>query len=137
MEQEALQKEWSLLQNQFDSYEKYSLMIKLLSISVLTAMYITHSLSVFSLLLLGIIWGQDAIWKTFQSRIEPRLLQIESSLVNCTDQTAFQFNSEYQKSASTGLGLIGEYCRQAIRPTIAFPHVVLILLASVALFVLR
>lgn len=123
-----LKMEWCLLQNQFDSYEKYSLIIKLVSIIVLLVAEISASINIFIILILAVLWLQDAIWKTFQSRIESRLLQIEKYLSVGNEENAFQFNSEYYKARLTGLSLIHEYIRQAIRPTIAFPHIVLILI---------
>jgi len=125
--------EWSLLQNQFDSYEKHSLLIKLSSIGVLATAYFTDHLSVFILCLLLILWLQDAIWKTFQSRIDVRLLQVEAYLTHednleNTNGKAFQFNSLYLKNRPNIIGLIKEYLGQALRPTIAFPHLLLIVL---------
>lgn len=129
-----LQSEWCLLQNQFDSYEKYSLIIKLFSVAVLIATVQTSNASVLMVVVLLVLWLQDAIWKTFQGRIEVRLLQIEKFLANNVSseqsvETACQFNTEYQKQRPGTMGLIIEYCRQALRPTVAFPHVVLVLMA--------
>jgi len=123
--------EWSLLQNQYDSYEKHSLLIKLSSIGVLSAAYFTDHLSVFVLLLLFILWLQDAIWKTFQSRIDVRLLQLEEYLSNDHslenhNGKAFQFNRLYSQSRPGSIGLLKEYLSQSLRPTIAFPHLLLI-----------
>ena len=87
--------------------------------------------------MLLVLWLQDAIWKTFQSRIEVRLLQLEEYLsgdqsLDRTDQKPYQFNSQYIETRLGTIGLIKEYLRQAIRPTVAYPHV--ILLALVILF---
>lgn len=120
--------EWCLLQNQFDSYEKHSLYIKLLSVIVLLAGEIAEVVSLFIPLVLGVLWVQDAVWKTFQSRIEPRLLQVEKCIASNSEESAFQFNNEYQKVCLTGFSLIGEYARQALRPTVAFPHAALLLI---------
>jgi len=130
MDTKAFQTEWCLLQNQFDSYEKHSLYIKLLSV-VLFTVQIFGSASIFLLLILLMLWIQDAIWKTFQSRIESRLLQIEKFIAERSDQHACQFNSEFLKVRLSGLPLIIEYARQSIRPTVAFPHLVLILILLV------
>ena len=132
MERKSFATEWCLLQNQFDSYEKHSLYIKLISIIVLLAAEITGQTSFLVMLILLILWLQDAIWKTFQSRIEPRLLHIEKyiageGVAGESKESAFQFNSEYHKVRLKGFSLINEYTRQAIRPTVAFPHTVLIL----------
>jgi len=123
--------EWCLLQNQFDSYEKHSLYIKLVSVIVLLAAEVLNEISIFIVLILGVLWLQDAIWKTFQSRIETRLLQVEKYIYEVSEAHAFQFNSEYQSVSLSGLSLINEYARQSIRPTVAFPHIVLILVLLV------
>ena len=126
-----LSSEWSLLQNQFDSYEKYSLLIKLSSIGALAAAYFTNHLSIFVLLLLLVLWLQDAIWKTFQARIDVRLLQLEDYLSNehaleNRDGIAFQFNSLYAQNRPGNVDLLKEYLCQSLRPTVAFPHIVLV-----------
>jgi hypothetical protein len=122
--------EWCLLQNQFDSYEKHSLCIKLLSVIVLLTTELAAVISTLTILLLLVLWLQDAIWKTFQSRIESRLLQVEKAISHSSEKSAFQFNSEYHRVRLTGLSLIQEYIRQSIRPTVAFPHCVLIAIAA-------
>lgn len=77
---------------------------------------------------------QDAIWKTFQSRIEARLLQIENCLLIECGEKEFQFNRLYKKNRPGVVGLMGEYLRQAIRSSIAFPHVLLVLLLAIMIF---
>ena len=137
-----LPSEWSLLQNQYDSYEKHSLLIKLSSIGVLSAAYFTNHLSAFVLLLLLILWLQDAIWKTFQARIDTRLLQLEDYLSNelaleNRDGIAFQFNSLYAQNRPSNVGLLKEYLRQSLRPTVAFPHIVLITIIALHLLLIN
>ncbi|MGK0310223.1 MAG: hypothetical protein ACJAYS_001065 [Lentimonas sp.] len=129
METQEFKTEWCLLQNQFDSYEKHSLYIKLLSITVLLMAGMSDGVSIFVVLLLMVLWLQDAIWKTFQSRIEIRLLQIEKYISEESETSVFQFNSEFHKVRLGGLSLVNEYIRQSIRPTVAFPYVVLILIS--------
>lgn len=126
-----LKTEWCLLQNQLDSYEKHALYIKLLSIMVLLAAVLGNAIGLSIILILLVLWLQDAIWKTFQSRIESRLLQIEGSISEEKSGGAFQYSSNYLKTRLTGLSLINEYFIQAVRPTVAFPHVVLIVIVLV------
>ena len=126
-----LMTEWCLLQNQFDSYEKHSLYIKLVSIMSLLTAEISGVVGITLIFILLVLWGQDAIWKTFQSRIEPRIFQLEKSISTDCYESACQFNTEYNKGSLGGVGLIFEYARQSIRPTIAFPHVVLIIISLV------
>jgi len=126
MKENELVKEWCLLQNQFDSYEKHSLYIKLVSILILLSAEISGVISVYIFFILIVLWLQDGIWKTFQARIEPRLFQIEKSISDESNESTCQFNTEYNKVRLSGLALITEYACQSIRPTVAFPHVILI-----------
>ena len=128
MENNKYEAEWCLLQNQFESYEKHSLYIKLSSILIL---FLSHTVSISAtstVFILLVLWLQDAIWKTFQSRLEPRLLQIEKNIREKTEANAFQFNSDYQLVETRGLSKILEYAKQAIRPTVAFPYIALIII---------
>lgn len=129
--------EWSLLQNQFDSYEKYSLLIKLISVLTLAATVLADGSITVMAGLLAILWLQDAIWKTFQSRIETRLLQLEQFFADeeaAKNELPYQFNSNYLKTRGNSISLIAEYLQQAIRPTVAFPHVFLL---GIVLYTLR
>ena len=128
MEAKNIKTEWCVLQDQYDSYEKHSLYIKLVSVTVLVATGIAGVMPVFTSLVLLVLWLQDAIWKTFQSRIETRLLQVESNISEKVDEHAFQFNTQYQSIRLKGLSLLGEYIHQSVRPTVAFPHAALILI---------
>ncbi|HCC81707.1 MAG TPA: hypothetical protein DEQ25_10635, partial [Methylophaga sp.] len=103
MEKKKYEAEWCLLQNQFESYEKHSLYIKLISILMLflSEIFSVSMISIFLILL--VLWLQDAIWKTFQSRIEPRLLKIEKNIREKTEGSEFQFNKEYQLVETSGL----------------------------------
>jgi hypothetical protein len=46
MNRTELTQEWQVLQNQFDSYEKYSLVIKLLNVGIFFGAYVTDKLSI-------------------------------------------------------------------------------------------
>jgi hypothetical protein len=125
--------EWCLLQNQFDSYEKHSLFIKLSSALILSLSVVLDRTNMTIACLLAILWLQDAIWKTFQSRIEHRLLKLEAVFAeeaanSAPSEKPFQFNSDYLRSRGGSLTLIREYISQSIRPTVAFPHVALLAL---------
>ena len=130
--------EWTTLQNQYDAYERSSLHIKLMAVLVLLVLWVTQTVSLIALSLLCVLWLQDAIWKTFQSRIETRLLRIETTLAEFTDpsqsQGAYQFNREFEKTRPSTLGLVTEYVKQACRPTVAYPHLVLLLLGLLFCF---
>lgn len=145
----AATQEWTLLQNQFDSYEKYSLLIKLaailfcgLGLSIKLALDTTSWLTLIIGIILGVFWLQDAIWKTFQSRIESRLLKVEIAITDMKSETEtennfipYQFNSEFLATRAGVLSTLCEYAKQALRPTIAFPHLILMAITTVILFV--
>jgi hypothetical protein len=122
-----LQSEWVTLQNQFDSYEKCSLAIKLF---------------VWSLLVVVILWLQDAIWKTFQNRIGQRLEVVEQAIQDNPHHVpehllhmGMQFNLAWSQSRPRAISLVSEYIKQSLKPTVAYPYVVLIALVIGELYV--
>jgi len=95
MKDSPLNTEWTLLQNQYDSYEKHALYIKLVSF-ILWVIALSLNLTPSMIgLLLATLWLQEAIWKTFQCRIEKHLLQLEHAIANNKHDDAFQFHSHY------------------------------------------
>lgn len=86
---------------------------------------------VWGVALIAILWLQDSIWKTFQHRIENRLLTVEKMLANDEHADGMQFNSSWQASRPGAVELVMEYLSQSIMPTVAFPHA---LLVAIALF---
>jgi hypothetical protein len=130
-----LANEWQLLQNQFDNYEMHSLYIKLLTVTLFLIAYSLDRYGVVIMAVMLVLWLQDAIWKTFQGRIEQRLLALEQQLSSdepTTITTPYRYNLNYLASRPSTTGLIKEYARQALRPTVAFPYLILIII-SVAL----
>lgn len=132
-----LQEEWTLLQQQHEHYERGALLIKLAGVTLfafgLAWRLGPHWLGLVALLL----WGQEAMLKTYQARIGARLLRIEQGLLSAAapdrqDLAAFQLHSEWAASRPGGLALLAGYARSACKPTVAFPHA-LLLLASIAL----
>ncbi|MFQ3234960.1 MAG: hypothetical protein ACI9C4_000513 [Paraglaciecola sp.] len=138
-----LQIEWTTLQTQFDSYEKYSLVIKLLSIVLCCTLVFALDTGVWPLLVVAILWLQDGIWKTFQNRIAKRLEAVEQALQDSTLATkehlshiGMQFNLAWNQSRPGTVGLVGEYIKQSLKPTVAYPHIVLSALVIMELYVI-
>ena len=125
-----LAREWRLLQAQTGHYEKYSLLIKLLAV-VLTALALrTAPSSAWTLPIIAVLWLQDGIWKTFQSRLDSRILQLEVA-INGGDETATaacQLHTEFQRQRPKAMGLIASYLSEAGRPTVAYPYIALLAL---------
>jgi hypothetical protein len=126
------QNEWQTLQNQFDSYEKFSLLIKLLNVSLSCLLWFSLGVGLWTLLVVAILWLQDAIWCTFKERISQRLLLVEEAIhknisgIYHPEIVPFQFNQSWLALRPSSKGLISEYLGQALRPTVAYPHLVLI-----------
>ena len=142
-----LQNEWLTLQTQFDSYEKCSLAIKLFNVLLASlSLFVLHA-SIWALIICAVVWLQDGIWKTFQGRIAQRLEVVERSIKHCsTEQSskqsfdsshlAMQFNSAWEESRPGAIGLVAEYIKNAIKPMVAYPHVILIMLIIAQVYVL-
>lgn len=125
MTSENLSLEWQVLQAQFDSYEKYSLAIKLIAIVFSGLLVCCSANPIFVAIVIGIFWLQDGIWKTYQSRFYTRLLNIEAAIVNKAATQGCQFNTEYERTAHSGVGLIVEYLKSMLRPTTLLLYVTL------------
>ena len=130
-----LQNEWITLQTQYDSYEKCSLAIKLFSILLCCILVFALDAGVWSLLVVVILWLQDAIWKTFQCRIGHRLEVVEQAIQDNPHHvpehllhTGMQFNLAWNQSRPRAISLVSEYIKQSFKPTVAYPYVVLIAL---------
>lgn len=68
----SLQHEWLALQEQYDSYEKFSLVIKLVTVILACVILFAWHQPLWAACIVAILWGQDSIWKTFQNRIAQR-----------------------------------------------------------------
>lgn len=138
----TLQNEWITLQTQFDSYEKYSLTIKLFSILICCMLIFALDAGLWSLFVVAILWLQDGIWKTFQYRIGQRLEVVEHAIqvqsLATQDQTTsigMQFNLAWSQTRPNTVGLVCEYIKQSLKPTVAYPHVALVALVVVKYYV--
>lgn len=132
----AFELEWICLQNQYDSYEKCSLIIKLVSVIVCTALLFHEALDFIVVLLCSVLWLIDSVWKTFQSRISARLLEIENAIVNDTANGAFQFNSQWSKNRPSSTKLLREYLANGLSPTVLGPHVLIIAISVLVTIIL-
>jgi len=129
MNKDDLTNEWQLLQIQFDSYEKFSLAIKGVSFIFFSTALFLNAITLYVMAALLVLWLQDGIWKTFQQRIESRLLQLEAFILTDNEGVAFQFNRQFLENRQSGLSLIKEYGSNALRPTTAYLHSALFFIA--------
>ena len=134
MQDERWVTEWQLLQAQADGYEKHGLLIKLVAVALATVVLLAGHAGPAGIAIIALLWLQDAIWKTFQGRLEQRLLVVEARLAGqgYDDEQPFQLNTVFLEQRRGTVGLVGEYLAQALRPTVAYPYVAVVaLLAAV------
>jgi hypothetical protein len=127
----ALSHEWATLQNNHEQHEKNGLLIKLFAIALLVVSPALGLDAPFAVVLLLALWLQEAIVRTFQARLGERLLRVEHLLREDAVQSAAacQLHTEWLASRPGLAGLLAEYGRNMLRPTIAFPHAVLVLIS--------
>lgn len=130
-----LGQEWLVLQAQYEQYEKSSLLIKLLAIVFYFSAHVMLINSIAMAAIILILWLQEGIFKTYQSRLGERILGIESLIKQNiqTDAIACQLHSEWLAKRKGVTGLLLEYALSAARPTVAFPYAVILLLIAVLL----
>ncbi|HVK55528.1 MAG TPA: hypothetical protein VM532_10935 [Burkholderiales bacterium] len=136
-ETQALSQEWKTLQNNYEQYEKSALLIKLTGV-VLYAIELTLALNALLVsAIVVILWLQESIFRTYQSRLGTRIFRIEGLLKQGApaEGSAFQLHSEWIANRKGIAGLIGEYAANATKPTVAFPYVALLLI-EVAIYLI-
>jgi len=130
-----LGQEWQILQQEHAQHERNALLIKLTA----TGIAFISLAVVVDLLLVGVLiamlWLQEAMVRTTQTRLGARLLQLETMLRQDAQQTitAFQLHTDWQANRGGFFSLVGEYLRNAARPTVAIAYVVLLVILMAAL----
>ncbi|WP_394791067.1 hypothetical protein [Rhodoferax sp.] len=129
----ALSHEWTTLQNNYEQYERSALLVKLAAVVLCVcgfALAMPYELTGGIALLL---WVQESIYRTYQSRLGERLLRVEALVQRGAPATnACQLHTEWLAGRKGSLGLLSEYLSHALRPTVAFPYAVLVLAELVA-----
>ncbi|WP_114325205.1 hypothetical protein [Candidatus Colwellia aromaticivorans] len=126
-----LVKEWQSLHNSHERYEQYALIIKLFSVAVtLFSLAFYHENRVI-ILILTILWLQEGIWKTYQARTCYRIELIEQALLE-NNLEAFQFYRQWSENRPSSAGLVMEYLKTSLKPTILYPYIPLIFITLIA-----
>jgi hypothetical protein len=124
--------EWTTLQKQHEAYERSALLVKLLAV-VLVAVgsWLTPTAPAVVAVLVLLLWAQEAIMKTWQARLGARLLVVEAALGGQTSNEArpFQLHTQWQAARAGTVGMLLEYAKSALWPTVAFPYAVLLVLS--------
>ena len=124
-----LVKEWQSLHN---SHEQYALIIKLFSVATTLFSFAFYQGSFTIILVLVVLWLQEGIWKTYQARTSIRIELIEQALLE-NNLTSFQFYSQWSNNRPSPLGLVMEYIKNALKPTVLYPYVPLIFITVIFL----
>lgn len=127
----ALQREWEVLHRDHESYERCALAIKLLAV-VLSLACLAYGIdSVLAIFFMLTLWLQDGIWKTFQARLSARILSVEQTMHAPTGDAVAPFHlyTAWEAGKHSTAGLIKEYVMNALRPTVAYPYVVLVVIS--------
>jgi len=120
--------EWEIIHHDIEKYERFSLLIKLASILISVICLGFHLNVWFALSFLLILWLQDGIWTTFQNRLQARILVLEKSLQNKSEDNnsdAFQLYSQWSEKRQGGVEVVKEYMVSSVKP-MAYPYIVLI-----------
>ena len=128
-----LANEWQTLQNNHEQHEKSALLIKLTSL-IICAAGIAASVPAFWLAITVLLcWLQEGIYKTYQARLVERLLTVEALLRLAEPPAeAMQLYTAWTAHRPSGIGLIAGYAVSALKPTVAFPYLPILLLGGLA-----
>ena len=134
----ALGQEWVTLQNNYEHYESGALMVKLAAVVSFFAGVAIGLAPWLLCLVVLVLWLQEGIFKTCQSRLGERLVKVERLLADGSAERgqAFQLHSTWLAQRPGLAGLLREYAASALRPTVAFPYAVLVAVDA-ALVLLR
>lgn len=124
----ALHHEWLALQAQNERYDALALGVKLGAFATVVLVPDPR----LALPLLALLWLQEGVLKTFQGRLGDRLLAIEPALTSGAEMAPMQLHSDWLTHRPRGAGLMLQYVKSALRPTVALPYPLLMLLVAVA-----
>ncbi len=138
-EQHFVLQEWFVLQQQSEQQEQQALWLKI--IGLLSWLWLIQSVNTSLLLLLGTIGSfalLEILLRTQQQRTTQRLLELEQARhqLHSADQppadshsvpiVAAQWQLRWQHQRPSGLALLMDYARQALKPTVALWYLWLI-----------
>lgn len=124
----AQQQEWIVLHANHEQAERTAGWIKAGAILLTFAtLAIAVDVLLASMLIL-VLWLQEGIVRTSQARAGARLLHVEALIRSpqARSDSAFQLHTSWQQTRAGTTALVKEYLRHSLRPTVAYPYVVLL-----------
>lgn len=125
--------EWRTLQQDHERHERTAALIKLAAVFLTGAVFVVTIPAWVEMLLIAALWLQEAMLRTVQARLSTRLLQVEALIAGdpAGARGAFRFHTEWSAQRGGASALVAEYLGSALRPTVAFPYPVLIVVVFV------
>lgn len=129
-ESALLGQEWRTLQNNYEHYESNALLIKLSAVALYLVAQVLLLNSLVTAALMLTLWVQEGIFRTYQARLGQRIVRIEALLKQAEPAigAACQLHTQWLAERKGFAGLLAEYAASTVRPTVAFPYAVLLLL---------
>jgi hypothetical protein len=125
--------EWQTLQNNHEQHERNALLIKLTCLALSLLGLAAHVPWLWLGIGIALLWVQEGIIKTYQTRLADRLLRVEALLLQTQPESAaMQLHTQWVAQRPNGAALIAGYFLSACRPTVAFPYVPLLICFAVA-----
>lgn len=124
----AAAQEWSVLQKLHERYEFGALTIKLTAVVLFFAGVVVELHGTWLVMLVALLWLQEGIFKTYQARLGARLLALEQGIASGETMRVFTLHSDWLAQRKGLPGQLREYLGSTIRPTVAFPYLVLLVL---------
>lgn len=127
-------REWAILHRDYERYERTALLIKLFAVTISLLCWVFALGILITNIFVLVLWLQEGIWKTYQARIGARLILVEKMLAEppATQDRPFQLYTAWNANRRGAFRLVFEYISNSLRPTVAFPYVVLLLAAMAA-----
>jgi hypothetical protein len=119
--------EWQTLQNNYEQHEKNALLIKLTCLTIFLLSQAMGSPLLWATFIVLLCWGLESIFKTYQSRLGERLLNIEATIQQGHEKDGMQLHTHWQNKRPNGARLIIEYAEHALKPTVAYPYALIFL----------
>jgi len=104
--------------------EKHALWLRLLCLSLWLWLVQSGSTLVLQAGLIGFCWLNEALWKAQQDRAGARLLALEAAMREGLE-IACQWQSSWQAQRPGIGGLIGDYVKAGLKPTVAVSYLIL------------
>lgn len=127
-----LQIEWTTLQQDHERHERCAVGIKIAAVALTAGAALFGFPFELAAPLIAIVWVIEAMLRTVQGRLGQRLLKVEALIADgASEYAACQLHTEWQATRPGAAGLLMEYAKSALKPTVAFPYPLLIILLFV------